>query len=98
MQIIHHEIERGIARDDLVFPHQDQVRAATQFIETQLGPVEYGTHADCAHELGRVRHAVCLHNDMRYSDGWALILRGHDLGARRLSSAAAVSDLLERSA
>lgn len=33
MQIINHKVEGGIARNDFVFQHQYQVRAATHFID-----------------------------------------------------------------
>ncbi len=64
MQVVNHEIERGIVRNDLLFPHEWQVRAAAHFIHGNLGSVEYGVHADCAHESSRLLHAVCLQNDV----------------------------------
>ena len=40
MQVVNHEIERGIVRNDLLFPHEGQVRAAAHFIHGNLGSVE----------------------------------------------------------
>ena len=65
MQVIDHEIERGVTHNDLAFSHQDQVGAATQFEDGDLWPLKYHAHADCPHELSGFVHAVCLQNDVR---------------------------------
>ena len=60
MQVINHEVERGITRHDFVCQHELQVRAAAHFIHGHLGCVEERAHADCAHEPNGFLHAVCV--------------------------------------
>jgi len=83
IQIVDHEVERGIARNDRVFQHQYQVRAAAHFINGHLGSVEYGAHANCAHEPRRFLHAVCLQDDVCHAYGRAFIVLAYFLGAQR---------------
>ena len=83
MQVINHEVERSIARNDFVFKHQYQVRAAAHFIDGHPGSVEYGTHADRAHEPSRFLHAVCIQDYVRHAHRRALIVLDHFLGAQR---------------
>jgi hypothetical protein len=67
MQVINHEVERGITRNDFALKHQDQVRPATQFIDGGFRPLKYGAHANCPHEVSRFLQAVCLQNDVRHA-------------------------------
>ena len=84
MQIINHEIEGSIARDDPVSQHEYQVGAAAQFIDGHLGSVEHGSHADRAHESRRLLHAVRLQDDMSYASFRALAVFGHISSATSL--------------
>ena len=65
VQVIDHEVERGVAGNDLASEHEDQMRAAAQFVNPDLRPLEYRAHADRAYEARRFFHAVCLQNDVR---------------------------------
>jgi len=67
MEVIYHEVERGIAYNGFAFQHQDQVRPAAQFVDGDLRPLKYGAHANCPHEVSRFLHAVCLQDDVRHA-------------------------------
>ena len=67
MQVIDHEVERGITRNDFAFQHQNQMCPAAQFVDGDFRPLKYGAHANRSHEVSRFLHAVCLHNDVRYA-------------------------------
>jgi hypothetical protein len=48
-----------------------------------LWPIEYGAHANSAHELRRFIHAVGFQHHMRDAYGGALVVHGNLLGAQR---------------
>jgi hypothetical protein len=81
MQIVNHEVEWGISRNDPVVQHQYQVSAPAHFIDRHLRSIEYGAHAYCAHEPSRVLHAVGLQHDVCDAYGRALIAISHFPGA-----------------
>ena len=84
-QIINHEVEWRLTRNDSVLLHQDQVRAATHFIDGHCGPVEYRTHANHAHEPSGFLHAIRVQDNMCHTYRRGPIVLAHFLDARRLN-------------
>ena len=79
VQVIDHEVERGSAGNDLAFEHQDQMRAAAQFVNPDLRPLEYRAHADRPYEARRFFHTVRRQNDVRNRQRGTLFGRGRFL-------------------
>jgi len=82
MQVVNHEVERGVTRSDWAFQHQDEMRPAAQFENADLWTLKYRTHANGPHEVSRFLHAVCLQNDVGHAQRWALIVVVHTLGTQ----------------
>src|SRR5215831_1041987 len=67
-QVINHEVEWSVARNDFALQHQDQMRPTAQLVDGNLRPLKYRAHADRAYEVRGFLHTVCLQNDVR--DGY----------------------------
>ncbi|MNH37289.1 hypothetical protein D3C79_981760 [compost metagenome] len=77
MQIVDHQIERGLARQDPIPSHQEQVGAAAHLVDADLRPVEDGPHAELAHEAGGLLHPVGLQHHMGHANRRSLLILRH---------------------
>ena len=77
MQVVNHEVEWGVSHGDLAFQHQEQMRPPAQFENADLWTLKYRTHANGPHKASRFLHAVCLQNDVRHGQRWALMVFAH---------------------
>ena len=62
VEILDHQVEGGIARDDCVLCHQDEVRSSTQLEHRDAWSGVHGPHPDLAHERGGLLEPSRLEN------------------------------------
>src|SRR5258705_8146786 len=78
LKILDHEVERGVSAGDLLLREDHQVRASAKLENTNVGPLEYGTHSQLQHEGGGVVHAIRFEDDVPHPDGRPRILVAHE--------------------
>jgi hypothetical protein len=77
MEIINHQVKRGIPRDYLALRDKNYMRSSAQLKDSHLRPFVHGAHPDRGHELRGFVQSVCLKDDVPYPEWGPKILVAH---------------------